>query len=172
MCVEAKAHGGVGYQTRSRLPTASFFSVSPSPPLRPPLSLSLSLSLSLCFSCSFFLSFSLCLFRVPFPLEASSHLGECVTSSNAPRITINYFLVATHLPPLQEACPPCFLRFVLLFLALSADTCVSKSACIYAGKYTPPSQSIFDIFNENFRLPRTTKTTYGRRFSGNPNGIS
>lgn len=83
-------------------------------------------------------------------LEASSHLGECVTSSNAPRITINYFLVATHLPPPPEACPPCFLRFVLLFLALYADTCVSESFTSCIQIYYIFYHSFSDIFNNSF----------------------
>lgn len=38
--------------------------------------------------------------------EASSHLGECVTSSNAPRITINYLSVASsHLLALSSILP-------------------------------------------------------------------
>lgn len=65
MCMEAKAYGGVGYQTRSRLPTASFFSVSPSPP--PLLRLSLSFSLSVFRVRSSCHSLSVCLSLRPFP---------------------------------------------------------------------------------------------------------
>lgn len=45
--------------------------------------------------------------HVPFPFEeASSHLGECVTSSNASRITINYLSVASsHLLALSTILP-------------------------------------------------------------------
>lgn len=94
MCVEAKAHGGVGYQTRSRLPTASFFSPLPDRPLRPSLS------------------------RVSFSFESVGHLGECVASSNAPRITINY-LSASLSPSTSLDSPPFSLRLGLFDVLLA-----------------------------------------------------
>ena len=109
ICVQAKAHhSGVGYQTRSRLPSAgfsfflsSFHSFSPFiflfslslftylfssfiTVLSFSFSLFLHISSSPVFSFSFYLSLS---------SQRGSHLGECVASSNAPsRITINYLL--------------------------------------------------------------------------------
>lgn len=107
MCVQAKAHhGGVGYQTRSRLPSAgfSFFlsSLCSSPFIFLP-SFSSCLSLPILYNCPIFLFFFSSTSPRALPLSFSfslllssqrgSHLGECVASSNAPsRITINYLL--------------------------------------------------------------------------------
>lgn len=103
MCVQAKAHhGGVGYQTRSRLPSAGFsFFLFSSLLLHSYSFLLLPSSLPILYNCPIFLFFfsstsprvlppSLLSFYLP---SRGSHLGECVASSNAPsRITINYLL--------------------------------------------------------------------------------
>lgn len=110
ICVQAKAHhGGVGYQTRSRLPSAGFsfflssfrsfslfiflFSLPLSAYLFPSFITVLSFSFSLFLHISSSPVLSLSLFLFLYLPNVGSHLGECVASSNAPsRITINYLL--------------------------------------------------------------------------------
>lgn len=118
-----QAHGGVGYQTRSRLPTASFFSFFLPPCLSFPFSPFLRPSLS-------FLPLSLLpRFTSLSPFEeASSHLGECVTSSNAPRITINYLSVASsHLLALSTILPAFNAMQVYTLSSFRTDSASSRS---------------------------------------------
>lgn len=86
-----------------------------SPSFSPQISLLSFLPVSARVSPSFLSALSLSLSRLPrftslSPFEASSHLGECVTSSNAPRITINYI---SRPPPLTSS--SLFPRFYLRF---------------------------------------------------------
>lgn len=133
MCVQAKAHhGGVGYQTRSRLPSAGFsFSLFPlllrsySLPLSPPAYLFPSFITVLSFSFSFpphLFGFSLLslLLSLFLSSQRGSHLGECVASSNAPsRITINYLL--RHLLPSTSSRPVLHSAIYIV-----SDRCVSS----------------------------------------------
>lgn len=125
-----QAHGGVGYQTRSRLPTASFFSFFLPPCLSFPFSSFLPVSLLPSSRLSLLPRFTS---LSPFE-EASSHLGECVTSSNAPRITINYLSVAS-----SSLFPRFYPRLMLCRYTLSSfrtDSASSQSLAPFETRLT------------------------------------